>query len=140
MADNNEIVELESRNVQRTYQYDNCSWSTASIVDELIYQLSSACSFTIDENKQIHISHKYYDRAEFILYRINIYKPSPEFVISRSDLTDRLQGELEQLYISSPKTFNKIVTKAVQVILEGVNQRYYHVNRIAYKVRWRFLP
>jgi hypothetical protein len=114
-------------------------WTTAAIKDELTFQLSSACSFKIDENTQtIHIAHKYYYRADFVLRRINLYDPSSVFIIDLSDITPKLQRNLEQLYKSCPNTFDRLVTEAVQSILENINQRYYHVSNIAYKVRWRF--
>jgi hypothetical protein len=114
-------------------------WSLAYVKDELTCQLSSTCSFTINkEAGQIHITHKYYDKAEWHLNRINVWDPSTEFVINLSDLTLRLQNELEQLHNSSPQTFDKVVTEAVQTILESVNQRYYHVNGLSYKIKWRF--
>jgi hypothetical protein len=124
--------------------YPQCSyepWSINYIKDELTFQLSSTKSSLIDEKAQeIHTIKKYHNLAEFVLYRINLYRPPPEFLINRSDLTPRLQNELEQLHKNSPKIFEKIVTESVQAILESVNQRYYHVNGIPYKVRWRFVP
>lgn len=116
-------------------------WTIAATTDELIFQLSSAYSFTInDDTKEIHIMHKYYEQAEYILYRINIYNPRPVFVINRSDLASRLQSELKRLFRSSREAFDKIVTEAVEVILESVNRRYYHLNGIKGKIRWRFDP
>jgi|SRR5215831_6686871 len=122
---------------------DNCSWSAAAIIDELTYQLSSACSFTIDENSNhIRITRKYYDRAEFVLYRINIWDPStpPVFIINCSDLTKALQNELERLKESEPRLFDRVVTDAIQSLMEGINERYYHVSGVAYKISWRFDP
>ena len=121
----------------------NSSFSAAAIVDELRYQLSFANSFTIDENtSQIRITHKYYDRAEFVLYRINIWDPSMPsvFVINCSDITPALQKELEQLKESNPRLFDRVVTDAIQTLMEGINERYYHVSGVAYKISWRFDP
>jgi hypothetical protein len=123
------------------YKKSDEVWTTAAIKDELTFQLSSSCSFNIDEKRQaIRITHKYYDQAEFVLYRLNLYKPPAVFIINRSDLTPKLQNELEQQYKSCPNTFDRLVTEAVQAILESINQRYYHVSSIAYKVCWRFEP
>lgn len=133
-----------SSNINNGTKEDELSnelWTTAAIQDELTFQLSSVCSFKIDENTQaIHITHKYYDRADFVLYRINVYNPPPLFIINRSDLTPKLQSNLEQLYKSCRYTFDRLVTAAVQWIFESVNKRYYHVSNIAYKVCWRFEP
>ncbi len=114
-------------------------WTVAATKDELTFQLSTVRSFTINENtKAIHITHKYNEQAEFVLYHINIYNPRPEFIINCSDLTSRLLSELKRLRRSSHRTFDKIVTEAVEAILEGVNERYYHLSGIAGKIRWRF--
>jgi hypothetical protein len=137
------MIPSSSSNINNATKKDKVSyelWSTAAIKDELTFQLSSACSLKIDENAQVYITHKYYDRADFVLYRINVYNPPPIFVINRSDITPKLQIHLEQLHKSSPDTFDRLVTDAVQSILEGVNKRYYHVSNIAYKVCWRFEP
>jgi len=122
---------------------DNSSRSKSAITDELTYQLSSTCSFTVNENNNhIHITHKYYDHAEFVLYRINIWNPStpPVFIINTSDLTKPLQYGLEQLKRHSPEHFDKAVTEAIQSLMEGINERYYHVSGVAYKITWRFDP
>jgi len=118
-------------------------WTISYIKDEFKYQLSSASLVEIDkETNVIHITHKYYELAEFILYRINTWnsKTPPVFVIDTSDLTKNLLKELEQLKQRDSLRFNKLITEAVQTILESVNQRYYHINDIAYKVTWRFEP
>ena len=119
----------------------------AAIKDELVYQLSSTCPYEVvmdDSRVTPHILFraKYYEQAEFILYRINTWnsKTPPTFVINTSDLTKKLKNELEQLREKDLLGFDKLVTEAVQSILESVNQRYYHINGIAYKVSWRFEP
>lgn len=134
-------VNSDPKDIEPIYPYCPYEpWSTNYIKDELTFQLSNTKSFLIDEKTQdIHTINKYHTDAEFVLYRINLYKPSPEFLIHRSDLTPRLQNELERLHKCSPKIFEKIVTESVQTILESVNQRYYHVNGILYKVSWRFV-
>ena len=114
-------------------------WTMAAIEDELLFELSSALTYTIDKDTStIYIRNKYYEQAEFNLYRMNTWDPPPEFVINRSDLTPKLLSELGNLYKSYPKKFERIVTNAVQVILETINHRYFHVGNIAAKVRWSF--
>lgn len=111
--------------------------SVGAIKDEIIYQLSSKC---IINWKTLEITHKYFRRAEFVLYRINLWNPAapPVFIINTSDLTPQLYAELEQLKVSSPRQFDKVVTEAVQTLLEGINKRYYHTAGLPYKVTWRF--
>ncbi len=110
-------------------------------------QLSSKVTITINTDKvtgltHLHTKQKYYERAEFVLYRINIWNPCtpPVFIINISDLTKQLQYELEQLKLLSSEQFDRVVTEVLQSIMEGVNQRYYHISNIAYKISWRFDP
>jgi hypothetical protein len=124
--------------------FPSCSydlWTLAYIQDQLTYELSSAASFIIDkERNAIHITHKYYEQAKTVLYRIKVYNPStpPLFIIYTSDLTPSLKIELSQLEQREPERFRMLVTEAVQTILEGINKRYYHIAGIAYRVTWRF--
>lgn len=117
-------------------------WTITYTRDELIFQLSSSNEYAIDKTKQIHITHKYIDRAEFVLYRINIWDPSkpPIFIINCSDITLTLQKELEQLKKTDPQLFDRVVTDAIQSLMEGINERYYHISSVAYKISWRFDP
>src|SRR5689334_22071999 len=84
------------------------SLTTAAIKDELTYQLSSKVTIKVNVDKStkvayLQISQKYYERAEFVLYRINIWNPSkpPLFIINISDLTKSMQYELDQLKLRS---------------------------------------
>jgi hypothetical protein len=115
------------------------SLSVGAIKDELIYQLSSKC---VINWKTLEITQKYIKRAEFVLYRINLWDPAtpPIFIINTSDLTLSLCSELKHLKGSSPRQFDKIVTEVIQTIFEGINKRYYHVAGLPYKVSWRFDP
>jgi hypothetical protein len=112
--------------------------STAAIRDELSSQLGSAAIYEITNDGHIIIDHKYYTGAEYVLYRVSIWKPLPVFVINCSDLSEQLLNELEQLKNRDPMLFDKTVTEAIQSLMESVNQRYYHVSGAAFKVSWRF--
>jgi hypothetical protein len=112
--------------------------SSAAIRDELAFQLGSAATREITNDEHIRIDHKYYARAEYVLYRISIWKISPVFVINCSDLSQQLQEELEKLKKNDTGLFDKTVTEAIQSLMESVNQRYYHVSGVAFKVSWRF--
>jgi len=114
-------------------------WTMAAIEEELLFELSSALTYTIDKDAgTIHIRNKYYEQAEFNLYRMNVWNPPPEFVINRSDLSPKLLSELANLYKSYPKKFEKVVTNIVCIILETINHRYFHLHNIAAKVIWSF--
>ncbi|HZD83872.1 MAG TPA: hypothetical protein VE076_13450, partial [Nitrososphaeraceae archaeon] len=104
------------------------AYTTTGLTDELVFCLSSVNSYRIDEDtKQIHITHKYYDQAEWLIYRIPIQKPTPQFVINISDLPNKIKRELEDL-IPTPKTLEKVLIQAAGQIFENVNFRYYHLS------------
>lgn len=126
--------------------YDSCEdvsdelWTINCLSDKLVYRLATTNRYRINKfTKEIHIIHKYYDQAEWVLYRINIYKPPPQFVINLSDLTTKLKKEIIRLK-STPIVLKKVVTDAVRRLLEAVNPEYYHVNGIYGKVKWRLEP
>ena len=115
-------------------------WTTNRLIDKLVNRLGSKNIYNINEDsKEIRITHKYYDQAEWVLYHINIHKPAPQFVINLSDLSRKLKEEISSLR-STPTTLNEVITAAVRRILEAVNPEYYHVNGIHGKVKWRFDP
>jgi hypothetical protein len=114
-------------------------WTVAATKDELAFQLSSANSFLINRsNNEIHITHKYYDQAQYLLFRLNLHDPPPFFIINLSDLSSRLRAELRLVHKSSFKLLDEVVTYAIERILESVDGRYYHVNVLFGKTRWRF--
>jgi hypothetical protein len=112
--------------------------SNAAIRDELSFRLSSAATYEITKDKHIIINRKYYDRAGYVLYRLHIWATPPVFIINTSDLSPQLRDELDQLKNCDPNKFNKTVTEAIESLMEGINNRYYNVSGIAYKVSWRF--
>jgi hypothetical protein len=115
-------------------------WTIAKIVDELVIELGSSNSYGINqETGQICITHKYHDQAKWVLYRINIYNPLPEFVISISDLSPKLKEELYSLG-ADPVERDQVITDAVSRILEATDQQYYHVSGVHSKIRWRLAP
>jgi hypothetical protein len=130
------VVSIKAKAISTTKKN---SLSAGAIKDELIYQLSSKC---IINWKTLEFTHKYIERAEFVLYRINLWNQAtpPVLVINTSDLTPSLRSELEHLKSSSPRQFDKIVTESIQTLFDGINERYYHVAGLPYKVSWRFDP
>lgn len=118
------------------YHIHNCT--IARLIDDLTYTLGSTMSFHIDENTgTIHIFHKYYDQAEWVLPRLNTWERPPEFVVYESDLTLKLRAELIDLR-STFESLNRVMTDAITRILESVSCRYYHISGVAARVRWRF--
>ena len=122
-------------------------FSKWALKDELTYQLSSSAKMNLNTFEMID---KYHEQAKIVLHRINLYDLSAIdiaadeskgiFVINTSDLSPTLCNELEQLKGLDPKTFDEVVTEAVQISMEGINKRYYHIADLPYKVTWRFEP
>jgi hypothetical protein len=130
-------------------------WTTEAVVDELAYRLCTfkiaavACTLDIDKknydqyNKngnEIYVSNKYIKQAERLIYKIPIWRPAPEFLISLSDLTPRLRAELKQLLkAKSYKTVNYIIQHALAVVFECVNERYFHLSIGMGQIRWKLV-
>ena len=91
-------------------------WTTQRLVDELFLCL---VDFRDSMNENLR---KYEDQAGYLIYRIPIYKPTPSFLISKKNLTDRLIQELESLDQYSRK---KVLKDSADRIFEGINKRYY---------------
>ncbi len=60
------VVDIKAKAISKTRKN---SLSAGAIKDELIYQLSAKC---IINWKTLEITQKYFKRAEFVLYRINL--------------------------------------------------------------------
>jgi hypothetical protein len=141
-APNQTIISAKARSRSRLGDL-----SRGALKDELTYQLASASKMDL---KTFEIKDKYHEQAKSVLYRINLYNLSAInkatadskaiFVINTSDITKTLYHELEQLQETDPKGFDELVTESIQSLMKGINERYYHVSDVAYRVTWRFDP
>ncbi|MGB0028837.1 MAG: hypothetical protein WBP64_18575, partial [Nitrososphaeraceae archaeon] len=113
--------------------------SNAALRDKLVHELGSVVTHEIKDGS-IVIRRKYFITAEHVLYRLNIWSSKPLFIINTSNLSQSLRAELEQLKITDPIRFDKTITEAIESLMTGLNERYYLVSNIAYKVKWRFDP
>jgi hypothetical protein len=84
---------------------------------------------------EIHSKQKYIEKARRLIYRINVSKPWPTFVISEGDIPLELVKALEGL---GDITMKRIVTNVIRRLYESVNFDYYHTSGMYSKVRWRF--
>jgi hypothetical protein len=77
--------------------YDN--YTPAALEDELTFLLASKneCNIILNEEGwlHIHVFHPYLIQAEGLLYKINIYRPLPKFVIWVNDVPLGLANALE---------------------------------------------
>jgi hypothetical protein len=130
-------------------------WTTEAVVDEMAYRLCTfkvaAVACTLDFNKknydqynengsEIHVSNRYIKQAERLIYRIPIWRPPPEFLVSLSDLTPRLRSELKQLLKANLyEIVNYIMQHALAVVFECVNERYFHLSIGVGQIRWKLV-
>jgi len=131
------------RKIAASDEFEHCAtadveeWTIAKIVDELVCEMGCSNLYTIDKKtKHICITRKYYDQAKWVLYRINVFDPIPEFVIDISDLSRRMKCELHS-FCTDPIELKRIITEAISRILEAVDPKYYHVSGVHGKFRWR---
>jgi hypothetical protein len=130
-------------------------WTTEAAIDELAYRLCTfkiaavACSLDFNQKNydqynqngnEIYVSNKYIKQAERLIYRISIWRPPPEFLVSLSDLTPRVRAELKQLLkAKSYETLNYIIQHALAVVFECVNERYFHLSIGIGQIRWKLI-
>jgi hypothetical protein len=70
---------------------------------------------------------KYYAQANKLIYRIPISKPSPPFVINFSDLTPRLQSELQEFCkLNAEREIATFLKEIAFRFFEGINYAYAH--------------
>jgi len=112
-------------------------FSISAIEDELTSRLSSTNEFYVNEKtREIRITWKYLDRAKKLLYCINLYDPAPEFLISSSDIPQKLSDELNHL---DEMTKLEVITNVIRRIYESIDPPYFHKNGIYGKIKWRMI-
>lgn len=132
-------------------------WTAQKIRDELVLDLSNivggkavynpalypnGVSEEIQEKYRQGIDYpfKYRDQARKLLYRIPVYRPTPRFIIYRSDLDRKVKGQLRELKASyTNKEYQDIISSAVDRIFQSINYSYFHLS-IAGLVKWRIEP
>ena len=117
------------------------AWTISYLIEQIYMDLIS----TISINDGVTL--RYEKRAKWLIRRISIYRPPPEFIIYRKDLSKRILEELERLLISSPETLDYVVKRAIEMIFMGLdeveepifNNRYYLWSIKPYNLlKWRF--
>jgi len=102
--------------------------SNAALRDKLVHELGSVATHEIMKDGSIVIKRKYFEAAEYVLYRLNIWSSTPLFIINTFDLSPSLRVELQQLRNTDPVRFDKTITEAIESLMTGLNERYYLVN------------
>jgi hypothetical protein len=130
-----DVKPLEDKNKDYAYPFSGAedrympsssddAWTTACLINELTLRLCSVSVYVGSaDGKTIRIGRKYYEQAKGLLYRIPVWRPTPAFVVYRTDLTAKLDRELREL---SGK--DDVLKEAVGCIFENLDYRYYHLN------------
>jgi hypothetical protein len=90
-------------------------WTSEKIIDELFLHLTRVPD------------RKYYRRGAELERWIPIARPPPEYIIDKSDLTDRLRNELLD-EITSNDARQYVLKEAVGRIFENLNFERYHLS------------
>src|SRR5829696_7895923 len=121
--------------------YPRFEWTTNHLIDQIFIYLIK----TREENDGI--TRRYEKRAKWYLRRVNLWNPPPEFIIYRKDFSKQIYQELVRLQKESPKTLNYVITTALEMLFESIeeidepvfNGEYYLLTtKIPRLFKWRF--
>jgi len=121
---------IQSHSYRRQVEY-----TSSGLIDRLIFILSSLydVDFIDEETGTMHLSHPYLEHAHLILFRINVFKSPPPFIIHEKDIPQDVIDTFNEIGKTASES---IITDVVRTVLENVNPEYFHVNGIYGKVRW----
>jgi hypothetical protein len=98
------------------------------LVDELFSQLAATKEIiTIRGGKTVTVR-KYYNRALRLGKWIQIAKPTPIYIVNKSDLSPRILVELKSLASDSKYSYNYVMKQGVGRIFENIDSVGYHRN------------
>ncbi|PWU80853.1 MAG: hypothetical protein DLM72_09955 [Candidatus Nitrosopolaris wilkensis] len=112
------MVRIELDLVNKFSDFWTPNYTTENLKQRLgtvVYQLKN------DEGQTVE-GRKYYDLARYLKHRIPVYRPTPEFIINLSDLTEKLVKELHEL---DGDTRDFVLTQAVGRIFEDIHAPYH---------------
>jgi hypothetical protein len=98
------------------------AWSTERLIDELFLELDNVKE--LDEKSGL-TKRKYEERAKWLIHRIPVYRPTPEFIINLSDLSTKIKEELADL---DNETLDYVLKETIGRIFEGIDQRYFRLS------------
>lgn len=81
---------------------------------------------------------KYENKAQYLIYRIPVYRPTPYFIINQSDLHYSLVRELVSL---NDIHLDKLIKEVISHIFESINKNYFLLSIKKYNLlRWKIDP
>lgn len=119
--------------------YPKFVWTINYLIEQVFLSL-------IKVREKDGITRQYDKRAKWILRRINLWDPPPEFIIYRKDFSKRVYQELLKLQRESPKSLNYVITSALELLFETIEEKdehvfngdYYLLSKKYKLFRWRF--
>jgi hypothetical protein len=119
-----------------TRMIDNCSntapWTTNRLEEELYLHLVKVNQR--DENDG-SIKRKYVQQAKYLIYRIPLGRPTPSFIVSLTDLSDKIKSELEGL---DNQSLDEVMKDAIGRLFESINERYYLLS-VKKLLKWKLV-
>jgi hypothetical protein len=106
---------------------DSCElkfWTEACLIEDIFLRLAGTKILVKHEGKDVSV-YKYYNQALRLRYQIPVYKPTPEFIVNRSDLTPRIISELKSLGADDASV---ILKQAVGWIFSNIDSRQYNLS------------
>lgn len=116
-------VPQSKANLKELGDEDREYWTWNYLIEEIFLHIASLKVLVTHNDKQVSI-YKYYSQALRLKKWIPITKPPVEFVINRSDLSERMLAELKAL---GPEESQQVLKLAVVQIFENIaGLRYTH--------------
>jgi hypothetical protein len=109
------------------------SWKKDRIIDELFYMFRKTDVST--DPKTGHKRSKYERQGEFILYRTNLYKPPPVFIVYESDLVpgSQLDSEVSGL---DDEALDDVMREAIYRLLDELNTSEFKPGVLRRNIHW----
>jgi hypothetical protein len=110
-----------------TIEIPRFAWTTQKLIDELFLHLMGVQEIVTNDSGDKITVRKYPGLAAELGRYIPIARPTPEYVIDKSDLSDRLRNELLE-EITSDEARQYVLKEAVGRIFENLNFERYQLS------------
>ena len=137
---NSKRVETNLEQICTIINYPKVEWTINYLIERIYLILISVL-------QNDGITRKYETRARWLIRRINLWKPSPVFIIYRKDFPKNIWIKIIALQKQSPKILDYIIIRVLEMIFECIeeteepvfNGNYYLFSVKREKLlRWRF--
>jgi hypothetical protein len=102
-------------------------WTTEKLIDELFFCLVNISEIVSNDRGDSVSVRKYSQRSRELCRWIPLAMPSPEYIINKSDLNEKLRTELLE-EITSEEARQYVLKEAVGRIFENLNFERYHLS------------